>query len=112
MGFMSSVTCKTCGGNISVSTGKREYGLAMKLSLDCANCKVVSSPWSSPRVEREQKMNPFVVMPSGGYRRTAPNDVFAEINIFASRIAYQNVAELRENEANPCCYLCSRKLDD
>lgn len=86
IGFMSGVKCKTSGGNVSVSTGEREYGLAVKLSLDCANCGVVSSPWSSPRMERER--NPFVVnvlaaraMQSSGKRRRALNDVFAEMNI-------------------------------
>lgn len=54
-GLMNGVKCKTCGGNVSVSIGEREYGLAVKLCLEFANCGVVSSSWSSPRVEGEQK---------------------------------------------------------
>ncbi|KAH9378592.1 hypothetical protein HPB48_009959 [Haemaphysalis longicornis] len=86
--LMNGVKCKTCGGNVSVSTGEREYGLAVKLCLECVNCGVVSSSWSSPRVEGEQKVNPFVVnvlaaraMQSSGNRQAALNDVFAEMNI-------------------------------
>ncbi|KAG0445313.1 hypothetical protein HPB47_016805 [Ixodes persulcatus] len=47
--LMRSVKCGTCGGAVQIGKSKREYGLAVKLSLTCANCGDISSAWSSPR---------------------------------------------------------------
>lgn len=84
----------------------------MKLSLDCANCEVVLSLWSSPRVEWEQKMNPFVVnvlaahaLQSGGNRQTAPIEVFAEIKILHRGLhpkMWQNYGKTKLTPAASC----------
>lgn len=86
--LLSAVKCKVCGGDVHISKGNREYGLAVKLSLACVICGDISSAWSSPRVQGSQKINPFAVnilaaraMQSTGHRQTALNDVFAAMNI-------------------------------
>ncbi|XP_077494020.1 uncharacterized protein LOC144104733 [Amblyomma americanum] len=86
--LLRAVKCRVCGGDVHVSKGNREYGLAVKLSLVCVNCGDTASAWSSPRAEGSQKINPFAVnilaaraMQSTGNRRTALNDVFAAMNI-------------------------------
>ncbi|XP_077490729.1 uncharacterized protein LOC144101435 [Amblyomma americanum] len=80
--------CSTCGGDISVEKGEREYGLAVKLVLKCVNCGDTSSSWSSPRACADRKVNPFVVnvlaaraMQSTGNQQTALNDIFSTMNI-------------------------------
>ncbi|CAN8023230.1 unnamed protein product [Ixodes persulcatus] len=86
--LMKSVKCKICGGDVKIGKGKREYGLAVKLFLACTNCGDISSAWSSPRVNGDQRINPFAVnilaaraMQSTGNRQTALNDVFSAMNI-------------------------------
>lgn len=86
--LLRAVKCKVCGGDVNISKGEREYGLAVKLFLVCGNCGDLSSAWSSPRAQGGQKVNPFAVnilaaraMQSTGNRRTALNDVFAAMNI-------------------------------
>ncbi|CAN7987634.1 unnamed protein product [Ixodes pacificus] len=59
--LMRSVKCGTCGGAVQIGKSKREYGLAVKLSMTCANCGDISSAWSSPRVKGDQRINPFAV---------------------------------------------------
>ncbi|KAM7305679.1 hypothetical protein ISCGN_015576 [Ixodes scapularis] len=85
---MKSVKCKVCGGDMKIGKGKREYGIAVKLFLACTNCSGISSAWSSPRVNGEERINPFAVnilaayaMQSTGNRQTALNDVFSVMNI-------------------------------
>ncbi|XP_077502161.1 uncharacterized protein LOC144113128 [Amblyomma americanum] len=87
--LLKLVKCKTCGGNdLSFVKDEREYGLAVKLSLQCASCGDASSAWSSPRVRGDQKINPFVVnvlaaraMQSTGNQQTALNDIFSSLNV-------------------------------
>lgn len=86
--LLRAVKCNVCGGDVNISKGEREYGLAVKLFLVCGNCGDLSSAWSSPRAQGSQKVNPFAVnilaaraMQSTGNRQTALNDVFAAMNI-------------------------------
>ncbi|CAN8029505.1 unnamed protein product [Ixodes persulcatus] len=86
--LMKSVKCKIGGGDVKIGKGKREYGLAVKLFLACTNCGDISSAWSSPRVNGDQRINPFAVnilaagaMQSTGNHQTALNDVFSAMNI-------------------------------
>ncbi|KAH9366722.1 hypothetical protein HPB48_008777 [Haemaphysalis longicornis] len=71
-----------------IAKGDREYGLAVKLMIECANCGDIASTWSSPRASGCQKINPFAVnvlaaraMQSTGNRQAALNDIFAAMNI-------------------------------
>lgn len=86
--LLQLVKCKTCGGNVHITKGDREYGLAVKLIMECANCGDTASTWSSPRASGSQRINPFAVnvlaaraMQSTGNRQAALNDIFAAMNI-------------------------------
>ncbi|CAN8001432.1 unnamed protein product [Ixodes pacificus] len=86
--LMRSVKCGTWGGAVQIGKSKCDYGLAVKLSLTCANCGDISSACSSPRVKGDQRINPFAVnilaaraMQSTGNQQTALNDVFSAMNI-------------------------------
>ncbi|KAG0411712.1 hypothetical protein HPB47_011161 [Ixodes persulcatus] len=85
---MKSVKCKICSGDVKIGKGKRKYGLTVKLFLACTNCGDISSAWSSPRVNGDQRINPFAVsilaaraMQSTGNRQTALNNMFSAMNI-------------------------------
>lgn len=85
--LLALTKCKTCNGAVKIIKDEREYGLALKLHLVCANCDKTSSAWSSPRVGGD-KISPFAVnilaaraMQATGNRQTALNDVFSVMNI-------------------------------
>ncbi|KAH7958418.1 hypothetical protein HPB49_001406 [Dermacentor silvarum] len=88
-GLLGVLKCKFCGGgNVSLYKREREYGLAVKVCVSCANCGDIAEGWSSPRVDGDQKVNPFAVnilaaraMQSTGNRQAAMNDIFSTMNI-------------------------------
>lgn len=86
--LLALTKCKTCNGAVKIIKDEREYGLALKLHLVCANCDKTSSAWSSPRVGGDKSISPFAVnilaaraMQATGNRQTALNDVFSVMNI-------------------------------
>ncbi|KAG0429772.1 hypothetical protein HPB47_023294 [Ixodes persulcatus] len=86
--LMKSVKWKICGGDVKIGKGKREYGLAVKLFLARMNCGDISSAWSLPRVNGDQRINPFAInilaaraRQSTENRQAALNDVFSAMNI-------------------------------
>ncbi|XP_077532598.1 uncharacterized protein LOC144144973 [Haemaphysalis longicornis] len=86
--LLSAVKCSVCSDSVTFRTGERAYGLSVKMVIACATCGDVASEWSSPRVNSDKKVNPFIVnvlaaraMQATGNRQTALNDVFATMNI-------------------------------
>lgn len=86
--LISRLKCKTYSGDAEIRRGERVYGLAVKLLLVCVNCGDVSSEWSLPHVDGDQKINPFTAnllgaraMQATSNRQTASNSVFATMNI-------------------------------
>ncbi|KAH9364471.1 hypothetical protein HPB48_021867 [Haemaphysalis longicornis] len=86
--LLSAVKCSVCGDSVTFRTGERAYSLSVKMVITCAICGDVASKWSSPRVNSDKKVNPFIVnvlaaraMQATGNRQTALNDVFATMNI-------------------------------
>lgn len=86
--LLGHLKCKVCGGDAKIYQDEREYGLAVKLMLFCTNCGDKAAVWSSPRVNGDKKVNPFVIniltaraMQATGNRQTALNDIFAVMNI-------------------------------
>ncbi|KAH9380598.1 hypothetical protein HPB48_018795 [Haemaphysalis longicornis] len=86
--LLSAVKCSVSGDSVTFRTGERAYGLSVKMVIACATCGDVASEWSSPRVNSDKKVNPFIVnilaaraMQATGNGQTAVNDVFATMNI-------------------------------
>lgn len=84
--------CKICNGNVKIGKGEREYGFAVKLLLVCAHCGETTS-WSSPRVDGDQKKK-SVQRESAHYASYKKHCTL--------RRPYENVANLREDEADAC----------
>ncbi|KAH7953617.1 hypothetical protein HPB49_010643 [Dermacentor silvarum] len=51
--------CEFCRGPLTVTKGDREYGVAVKLVVNCAICGDISTGWSSPRTGGNATCNPF-----------------------------------------------------
>lgn len=115
--LLSAVKCKVCGGNVDVSKGDREYGLAVRLALLCVNCGEISSAWSSPRAQGSQKISPFTVnilaaraMQSTGNRQTALNDVFAVMNISHRGLHSKTWQGYMKNKLTPATTRAAEKV--
>ncbi|CAN8025115.1 unnamed protein product [Ixodes persulcatus] len=115
--LMRSVKCGTCGGAVQIGKSKREYGLAVKLSLTCANCGDISSAWSSPRVKGDQRINPFAVnilaaraMQSTGNQQTALNDVFSAMNISHRGLHTKTWQDYMKRKLAPALARAAQKL--
>ncbi|CAN8008310.1 unnamed protein product, partial [Ixodes pacificus] len=115
--LMKSVKCKICGGDVKIGKGKREYGLAVKLFLACTNCGDISSAWSSPRVNGDQRINPFAVnilaaraMQSTGNRQTALNDVFSAMNISHRGLHTKTWQDYMKKKLAPALARAAKKL--
>lgn len=115
--LISRLQCKICKGDAQIMRGEREYGLAVKLQLVCTNCGDVSSKWSSPRVDGDQKINPFTVnllaaraMQATGNRQTALNDVFATMNIARRGLHTKTWQTYVKKKLAPAATLAAEKL--
>lgn len=109
--------CKICNGDAEIRRGEREYGLAVKLELVCVNCGDGSSKWSSPRVDGQQKINPFTVnvlatraMQATGNRQTAFNDIFAMMNISRRGLHTKTWQAYVKKKLTPAATLAASKL--
>lgn len=98
---------KVCGGDVTISKGEHEYGLAAKLSFVCVNCGDLPYSMESPHTQGSQKINLFAVnslaaraMESTGNRQTVLNDAFAAMNT-ASWPAHENMAGYVTTELTP-----------
>lgn len=61
--FFFKTTCTQCG-TVSLQFSKcnqRQYGLAVKLELTCANCDFAKRHFSSPRVDGQTAITPFEI---------------------------------------------------
>ncbi|KAH9380065.1 hypothetical protein HPB48_001717 [Haemaphysalis longicornis] len=86
--LLSAVKCRVCDDSATFGTGKRAYGLSIKMVIACVMCSDIASEWSSPRVNSNKKVNPFVMnvlatraMQTTGNCQTALSDVFTTMNI-------------------------------
>lgn len=73
---------------VSITKGEREYGIAVKLCLQCSNCGIVDKKWSSPRAPGTAKCRPFKInllasrtLQSTGNGQTTLNDVFSAMGV-------------------------------
>ncbi|KAH9383687.1 hypothetical protein HPB48_025453 [Haemaphysalis longicornis] len=57
--LLGKAVCRLCGGNVSISRGAQDYGIAVQLRLDCSNCGERDKEWSSSRVAGTAKCNPL-----------------------------------------------------
>lgn len=115
--LISRLQCKICKGDAQIMRGEREYGLAVKLQLVCTICGDVTSKWSSPRVDGDQKINPFTVnllaaraMQATGNRQTALNDVFATMNIARRGLHTKTWQTYVKKKLAPAATLAAEKL--
>lgn len=53
--------CQTCSGDITVTKNGREYGIAVKLCLECHDCRTIANGWSSQQVEGSVTCKSFEV---------------------------------------------------
>lgn len=86
--LLQRTRCRTCGGDVSITKGEREYGIAVKLCLQCSNCGIVDKEWTSPRAPGTAKCRPFKInllasraLQSTGNGQTALNDVFSAMGV-------------------------------
>ncbi|KAH9381902.1 hypothetical protein HPB48_015378 [Haemaphysalis longicornis] len=115
--LMRAVKCKLCSGDVEIGKEDREYGLAVKLVLKCANCSDVSTAWSSPRVDGESKAKPFAInvlgaraMQSTGKQQTAFNDVFSSMNISSRGLHNKTWQSYVKTKLTPAAVRASRKV--
>lgn len=114
--LLSVVKCKVCGGNVSINKREKEYGLAVKLFVSCVNCGDIAEAWSSPRVNGDQKVNPFAVnilaaraMQCTGNRQAALNDIFSTMNISHRGLHKKTWQGYVKKKVDSCSNSCSRK---
>lgn len=115
--LMCAVRCKLCSGDVEIGKEDREYGLAVKLVLKCANCGDVSAAWSSPRVDGESKAKPFAInvlgaraMQSTGKQQTAFNDVFSSMNISSRGLHNKTWQSYVKTKLTPAAVRASQKV--
>ncbi|CAN8029862.1 unnamed protein product [Ixodes persulcatus] len=106
--LLRRVKCKLCGSSVNISKGDREYGIAVKLILNCDVCGEVDTTWSSPRVDGDAKCNPFEVnvlatraVLSTGNGQTVLNDFCAALNISKRGMHTKTYQNYVKNKLNP-----------
>ncbi|XP_077500045.1 uncharacterized protein LOC144110831 [Amblyomma americanum] len=106
--LLECVKCKVCGGSVNISKGELEFGIAVKLPLNCEVCGQVKTTWSSPRVGTNTTCNPFEVnvlaaraAASTGNGQTALNDIFAALNISRRGTHYKTCQGYLKDKLNP-----------
>lgn len=100
--------CEFCRGPLTVTKGDREYGVAVKLVVNCAICGDISTGWSSPRTGGNATCNPFEVnvlaaraVMSTGNGQTVLNDIFAALNISSRGMHTKTYQDYVKNKMNP-----------
>lgn len=86
--IMGALCCKACHGPATIVRGDRDYGLAVKVLVQCERCGEIANEWTSPRANGTKTCNPFEVnllasraMVATGNGQTKMNDIFATMGI-------------------------------
>ncbi|KAH8035355.1 hypothetical protein HPB51_004596 [Rhipicephalus microplus] len=86
--IMGALCCKGCHGPATIVRGDRDYGLAVKVLVQCERCGEIANEWTSPRANGTKTCNPFEVnllasraMVATGNGQTKMNDIFATMGI-------------------------------
>ncbi|KAH8020610.1 hypothetical protein HPB51_002559 [Rhipicephalus microplus] len=86
--IMGALCCKACHGPATIVRGDRDYGLAVKVLVQCERCGKIANEWTSPRANGTKTCNPFEVnllasraMVATGNGQTKMNDIFATMGI-------------------------------
>lgn len=86
--LLGALRCNVCRGSVTIVRGGNDYGLAVKLAVQCNTCGEIASEWTSPRVDGAKTCNPFEVnllaaraMVATGNGQTKMNDIFAMMGI-------------------------------
>lgn len=100
--------CEFCSGPLNVSRGDREYGLAVRIVVNCAVCGDVSAGWSSPRAGGNATCNPFEVnvlaaraVMSTGNGQTVLNDIFSALNVSRRGMHNKTYQDYVKTKMNP-----------
>ncbi|KAH7959532.1 hypothetical protein HPB49_011646 [Dermacentor silvarum] len=115
--LLERTNCRTCRGAVSIKNGARDYGIAVKLCLECSNCGTVASEWSSRRTPGAAKCTPFEVnilaaraMQSIGNGQAALNDVFSIMGISHRGLHHKSYQSHLKNKLNPAATRAAGKV--
>lgn len=115
--LLERTNCRTCRGAVSIKNGARDYGIAVKLCLECSNCGTVASEWSSRRTPGAAKCTPFEVnilaaraMQSTGNGQAALNDVFSIMGISHRGLHHKSYQSHLKNKLNPAATRAAEKV--
>lgn len=106
--LLECVKCRVCGGSVNIVKDDLEFGIAVKLWLNCEICGQLKTTWSSPRVGTNTACKPFEInvlaaraYASTGNGQTALNDIFSTLNISWRGMHCKTYQDYLKDKLNP-----------